>query len=80
MHKDPNPEKTAAIIAFSGLKEEFAGKKIITLLDALILEVRKENDTVEPQFLMKNQGRIMAYEQLKDYLERGLPCFNLTRT
>jgi hypothetical protein len=79
MHKDPNAEKTAAVFDFSSLNADSSGKKIITLLDILIAEVRRENDTVEDKFLLKNQGRIMAYAQLKDYLERGLPNFNLTK-
>jgi hypothetical protein len=74
-----NAEKTAAVFDFSTLSADSSGKKILTLLDVLIDEVRKENDTVETQSLLKNQGRIMAFEQLKDYLERGLPNFNLTK-
>ena len=72
-------KKAEAVYDFNTLKADSAGKKISTLLDALIDEVRKENDTVDPALLGRNQGRIAAYEQLKGYLETDLSRFNLTK-
>jgi hypothetical protein len=69
-----NKQKAVAIFEFHGLKTESSGKKIITLLDLLIDEVRVSNDTVADGNLKINQGEIKAYMQLKEYLERGLPA------
>lgn len=66
-----NLEKHAAITEFYGLKNDHSGAKIILLLDILIDEIRKENDTVSPDLLRLNQGKIEAYLRLKEYIERG---------
>lgn len=68
-----NKEKTAAILDVRALLHEEAGRKLLVLLHLLIEELRIANDTVIPDELLKNQGKIEAYTQLRDYLERGLP-------
>ena len=68
-----NKAKAAAIFDIHGLKSGSAGGKILTLLDILIAELREANDTVTPDNLLKNQGEIEGYLQLKDYIERGIP-------
>jgi hypothetical protein len=68
-----NMEKHVAISEFHALKSDSAGARIVILLDVLIDELRKENDTISLDRLERNQGKIEAFSQLKDYLERGLP-------
>ena len=68
-----NKEKAVAIANIHGLKQESAGMKVLNLLDILIDELRKDNDTVDSVFLQRNQGEIRAYLQLKEYIERGTP-------
>ena len=68
-----NIEKTVAINEFHALRNEPSGAKIIALLDILVNELRKENDTVDRNGLQLNQGEIKAYLRLKEYIERGLP-------
>lgn len=65
--------KTTAIFEFIRLKHQPSGKVVIKLLNILIDETRKENDTVGRMRLPKNQGRIEGFVQLKDYLERENP-------
>ena len=67
-----NKAKAAAILDIHGLKSDSAGGKILILLDILISEIREANDTVTPDNLLKNQGEIEGYLQLKDYIERGI--------
>lgn len=68
-----NVEKAVAISEVHALKNEPAGAKLIILLEILVDELRRENDTVDRNLLQMNQGEIKAYLRLKDYIERGLP-------
>lgn len=66
--------KAEAIFEFSGLQGGPAGKMVLRLLDLLIEEVRRENDTVPPGEVLRNQGKIAAWTQMRDYLVRGIPA------
>jgi hypothetical protein len=65
--------KVSLISEINNLKGTSPGSSFIALLDILINEIRRENDTVNTIQLPVNQGKIEAYSQLKDYIERGLP-------
>jgi hypothetical protein len=46
---------------------------MVELLDCLIEETRIDNDTARGDFIISNQGKIAAFRQLKDIVEKGLP-------
>jgi hypothetical protein len=64
-----NPLKAAAVSEFSGLKYEGAGRKVMTILDVMIDETRKDNDTARGDAVLSNQGAISMLLALKMYLE-----------
>jgi hypothetical protein len=68
-----NAPKASLISEMHSLKGTAPGSSFIALLDILINETRRENDTVNAIQLPVNQGKIEAYSQLKDYIERGSP-------
>jgi len=72
-------ERMEAIIDVVALKLEPAGIKIVRLLDVLIDDVRKQNDTVDKENLLRNQGKIAGWGQLKDYITKGLPNPKIVR-
>jgi len=63
-----NPKKAEAISEFTALKHDPAGRPIIKLLDVLIDEIRVNNDTAVTEMVVKNQGKIEAYLELKRYI------------
>ena len=63
-----NPKKAEAIAAFTALKHDPAGRPIINLLDILIDEIRVSNDTAVAEVVVKNQGKIEAYLELRRYI------------
>lgn len=65
-----NPQKAVAVFDFNSLKYEESGRKISTLLELLINEVRADNDTAGYEGVLRNQGEINAYLRLKSYLEK----------
>jgi len=66
-------ERMEAIIDVSALRLEPAGVKLVRLLELLIEDMRKQNDTVSKDGLERNQGKIAGWEQLKEYVTKGLP-------
>lgn len=69
-----NPEMAAAAADFKALRHESAGGVILRLLDILLNDYRIENDTAEPQVVVRNQGRIDVLLKLKQTLERDFPA------
>lgn len=63
-----NPKKAEAVSDFTALKHDPAGRPIINLLDILIDEIRINNDTAETATIIKNQGKIEAYLELRRYI------------
>jgi len=63
-----NPKKAEAISEFTALRHDPAGRPIINLLDVLIDEIRINNDTAETATIIKNQGKIEAYLELRRYI------------
>jgi len=43
---------------------------MVELLDCLIEETRIDNDTARGDFIISNQGKIAAFRQLKDIVEK----------
>jgi len=66
-----NNPKAVAISEFYELLHTDAGRKIATLLDIMLGELRVYNDTACPDVVRYNQGGINVIIRLKEYLERG---------
>ena len=65
----------------SGIVEELHGtrsqlRSLIKLLDILIDEARVRNDEISQEDLPWNQGKIVAWMELKDIIERDPPQQN----
>jgi hypothetical protein len=67
-----NP-KTTHISELMAMRGTSPGQTIIALLDILISEAREDNDTADPVTVPRNQGKIEAWKQFRDYIIRGLP-------
>lgn len=65
-------EKASLINKFHGVKNEHAGSIIYELMNALLDEVREDNDNAEINVVVFNQGKIEAYKTLLRYLRDGL--------
>jgi len=66
-------EKLVLISEAHRMKNDPASINIIHLIDWIIDETRKENDTVSPDRVLYNQGIIGACSKIKEHMERGLP-------
>lgn len=42
--------------------------KVIALIDALVEEVRVQNDTATAEEVVANQGKLAGWKELKEYL------------
>jgi hypothetical protein len=62
--------KAEAIAEFHQLLHERSGGIIRKLLEILLDDLRHENDTVAPELLAHNQGKIALCIQLLDALQR----------
>jgi len=71
-----NRDKAALILEISGHRDESTCKNVLGLLEILIQEVREANDTAEGDTMLRNQGKVQAYNELKGYIDRGLPSAN----
>jgi hypothetical protein len=67
------PELVEAVNEVHAMQFDMSGKRMLKLLYILINKVRMENDNVETAMLQKNQGKLDAYKEIKDYIERGIP-------
>jgi len=72
----PNQSKASLIAQIHEHRSEMTCSMILNLLDLLTLETRIDNDRADPQTVLKNQGKIAAYLELKDCIVRGLPSLN----
>ncbi|HPE06232.1 MAG TPA: hypothetical protein PLW50_00770 [Smithellaceae bacterium] len=68
-----HPVAAAAIADFRALKHQDAGGIIVKLFDILLNDCRIENDTAEPNAVIRNQGRIDILLRIKSLLERDYP-------
>lgn len=68
-----NREKFELIFELNGFKSEHVCQITQKLLKMLISDLRQLNDFVSPSELGHNQGKIAAYRELLDYIERGVP-------
>lgn len=66
-------EKTELLVAISSNKEDPRIQNILKLIDILINEARKEFDNANRLKFLRLQGKIQAYRELKDNIERGIP-------
>jgi len=72
-----NAERARAIAAVAGAKNEYSMKYLLILIEALISETREENDRAGVRRVFRNQGKIEALQQLRDYIEgKSLPSLN----
>lgn len=63
-------EKAELVSKFRALKHQEAGFIVLELLKLLINDLRIDNDTAELTMVARNQGRLAALIELRDYLER----------
>lgn len=70
---EKNTEKAELISAAHNYRSERGYAIILRLLEICIDEVRILNDHVEPSELKFNQGQIEAFQQLKNFIQKGLP-------
>jgi hypothetical protein len=66
------PELVEAINEVHAMQFDISGKRLLKLLQLLTDKVRIENDDVMPDRLLRNQGKLDAYKEIKDHLERGI--------
>lgn len=71
-----NRPKAELIIDIFAAQKDNSVRNIMRLLDVLIDETRISNDSVEGNEIYRNQGKIQAYQALKEIIERGLPASN----
>lgn len=71
-----NKPKAELIIEIFAAQKDNSVRNIMKLLDVLIDETRISNDSVEGNDIYRNQGKIQAYQALKEIIERGLPASN----
>ena len=53
------------------VKNDMTITAVVNLLDAMVDEYRKENDTVDPARLLWVQGKISVCEEIKKYIIEG---------
>ena len=73
---NPGPEsieKTRLQMEISGSRNEPSIKNMISLLNILLSGVRKENDRALIRTVLRNQGRIAAYQDLLDMITKDYP-------
>lgn len=63
-------KKAELVSNFKGLKHQEAGFTVLELLNLLINDLRIDNDTADINMVLRNQGRLAALIELRDYLER----------
>lgn len=68
-----NRNKAELVIDIYGAQKDLVCQKIVELIDILIDETRIENDTADSNSVLRNQGMIKAFNNLKDYIRQGLP-------
>jgi len=66
-------DKSEIISNIHAARGDYLMTRLVGLLDILISDTRKENDTVSALELPKNQGKIEGFKELKNYIENGLP-------
>ena len=73
---NPGPEAVEKVklqMEISGFRNEPSIKNIISLLNILLGDVRKENDRALIRTVLRNQGRIAAYQDLLDMITKDYP-------
>jgi len=68
-----NPVKAVAVAEFKSLKHDEGGVKVLKLVEILLDEARRDNDTATGENVSRNQGKIAILTQLKSFLERETP-------
>jgi S-adenosylmethionine:diacylglycerol 3-amino-3-carboxypropyl transferase len=67
------PELVEAVNEVHAMQFQVSGERMLKLLFILVNKVRMENDNVDMTMLQRNQGKLDAYKEIKDYIERGIP-------
>jgi hypothetical protein len=68
-----NIKKSDLITELHEHRSESTCTAVLSLLDILITESRLENDTARIRKVLKNQGKIEGFVELRDHILRGLP-------
>jgi DNA polymerase IIIc chi subunit len=68
-----NREKAELIISISDNKQDTRIQSVLQLIEILIDESRKEFDNANRLRFLRLQGKIQAYQELRDTIERGIP-------
>lgn len=67
------PDRNEIMNNLCAIRGSQQGSAVIAYLSYTINQLRIENDTIPSDRLSHNQGKIAAYSQLKEYIERGIP-------
>lgn len=68
-----NHPKATLITELHLSRNESTCQNVKKLLELLMCETRLDNDTASGEVILRNQGKIVGFLQILEYIERGSP-------